>query len=314
MADANKLIQDNTKKVEANAKAWAKLEDPLKKATEATRQAVDVQKQLNDQLKNAKTSKEFATAQKQIEGNIKAVSLAEKEAIEVQKKAQQLERERIKTASAHAREKARVAKATANLNSLYKQESARLTEIRNRAKDLSLEVQNNIRRFGRWSKEVRASKAELKTLTTEVNKVDKNLKKIDSSLGQSGRFVGQYQKGIGRLGGSLRSLAGAFGFVGGIQLFANAMRNVVKISKDYEKSNAVLAAVLGKTRKETVALQKESKRLGGSTAFSASEVTELQTSLARLGKTENEIIGMTEGVINASIALGSGAEETAVKF
>jgi hypothetical protein len=198
MADANKLIQDNTKKVEANAKAWAKLEDPLKKATEATRQAVDVQKQLNDQLKNAKTSKEFATAQKQIEGNIKAVSLAEKEAIEVQKKAQQLERERIKTATAQAKEKARVARETDKLNSLYKKESARLTELRNDAKEVAIQ-------FGRNSDEFKeASKA--------VNELDEELKAIDSSLGQNQRNVGNYTDGIGEMGGSM---GGAIdGFIG----------------------------------------------------------------------------------------------------
>jgi len=311
MADANKLIQDNTNKINANAKAWAKVADPVNKANEALKVAVDVQKQFNEQLKNAKTSKEFATAQKQIEGNIKAVSLAEKEAIEVQKKAQQLERERIKTGAAHAREKDRVARATSKLNSLYKQESARLTELRNKAKDMAINLIRLTNEFGKDSVQVKKATKEFAAMQSQVNKLDTSLKKIDSSLGQNQRNVGNYTQGIGKLRGGLTSLAGAFGFAGGIQLFASALKGVVKISKDYEKSNAVLASVLGKTRKETVKLQRESRRLGGSTAFSASQVTALQTSLARLGKTENEIIAMTEGVINASIALGSGAEETA---
>jgi hypothetical protein len=268
-----------------------------KRLAEQTKANIIIQDRYNKELKEATSAKQFAAVQKKIEGNIKATALAEKQAIKIEQEREKLMQQQIRTATAQANAARRQQRETEKLNSLYKQESARLTKLRNAAKETALQ-------FGLTSKEFKKAAA-------EVNKLDQRLKKVDTALGQSQRFVGQYEKGMSKLGGSLRGLAGAFGFVGGVQLLARAFGDVLRVSREYEKQNAVLAGVLGKTRKETKELQKESKRLGASTAFSASEVVDLQVSLARLGKTEAEIIASTEGIIDATIALGAETGETA---
>jgi len=308
MADqANKHLSETAIIVAAVTKQFKALDAQTTKNLATQKVLLEQQKQLNAALKATSGAKEYASIQKQIEGNIKAVSLAEKEAIEVQKKAQQLERERIKTASAHAREKARVAKATSKLNSLYKQESARLTELRNKAKDMAMNLIRLTDKFGKNSVEVRRATAAFREAQAGVNRLDGQLRRVDSSLGQNQRNVGNYSSALG----GLKNILGAAGFVGGFRLFFSTLKDGIVLSREYEKSNAVLASVLGKQLSETVKLQSESKRLGETTAFTASEVTELQTELARLGKTEAEIVASTEGIIAATIALGSETGETA---
>ncbi|MFZ7121793.1 MAG: phage tail tape measure protein [Eubacteriaceae bacterium] len=294
---ANKLLQENNDLIQKLGQTYKDLVTQLSDVKAKSNEFLQIVIASNKELKQATSIKAYNDAQKQLQADIKASSLAQKENIEIQKKAEQLERERIKTAQAKVRQQKAEQRETQKLNSLYKQESARLTELRNKAKDVALQ-------FGLNSKEFR-------TAAKEVNTLDSRLKKIDSTLGQSQRNVGNYKSGITGLVGGFKNLAGALGVVGGFNLLAKGIKSAFDISRKYEKQNAVLASVLGKTLKQTTKLQGESQRLGSSTAFSATQVTELQTELARLGKSEEEIIASTEGIIDATLALGSETGETA---
>ena len=88
------------------------------------------------------------------------------------------------------------------------------------------------------------------------------------------------------------------------------LRNSITIIRGFEKQNATLAGVLGKTKGEINELVEDAKRLGETTVKSASEVTKLQTAYARLGFSQREIINLTESTINGSIALNSDLEST----
>lgn len=207
----------------------------------------------------------------------------------------------IRTEEASARQKARVkkeadkaAKASRDASSAYQRESTRLRELTARAKDAAIQ-------YGVNSKQARA-------LRTEQQKLDKQIKQVDSSLGIHNRNVGNYSSALKGVGSRLM---GAFGIVGGIQLFANAIKGATKLIKDYESANAELAGVLGVSYKETGMLRKASQDLGKTTKFTAKDVTELQVSLARMGKTEQEIIEMSEGIVLGTIAMRSETGETA---
>jgi hypothetical protein len=294
MADkANDLLRQNIELTKGVQKANADLAGQLNASIKVYSDLLTKQTELNKQLKNATSAKTQAAAQRDLTNNIKATSLAEKELIKQEVELEKLKRQKLQTAQKEAQAAERVKRATDKLNSAYKKESARLTELRNKAKDVGIQ-------FGVTSKK-------FKEAAREVNKLDAQLKKVDSALGQNQRSVGNYSRALG----GLKNLLGAAGVAGGAAAFFNILKNGIKISKEYEKSNAELAGVLGKQLDETVKLQNESKRLGATTAFTSSQVTELQISLARLGKTEQEIIDSTEGIIDATIALGSETGETA---
>lgn len=183
------------------------------------------------------------------------------------------------------------------LVSLYQKESVRLNDLRKKYKDVALAQGENSK--------------EAKKLRNEVTQLDSKLKRVDASVGQFQRNVGNYTSAMKGFGSVLRSTLSAFGLVGGVYLFANAIKNAFGLVRDFQKENAVLAGVLGTTRENTKALTTDARRLGSITAKTASEVTQLQIAYARLGFTQSEILDLTESTIDGSIAMNSELDATA---
>jgi len=184
-----------------------------------------------------------------------------------------------------------------NLVGAYSAASARLNRLRADYKNLAIEQ-------GKNSKEARA-------LRGEITQLDKKLKDVDKSVGQSQRNVGNYTSAWGRLGGVLRSGLGFLGITAGIAGVAGLITSSISIFRDFEAANSKLQSVLGATKDEMAALSQQAKELGASTAFTASQVTDLQTEFAKLGFPTQEILNMTESTLAASAAMGSGLGEQA---
>lgn len=179
----------------------------------------------------------------------------------------------------------------------YKKQSIILNQLRRKFKDVAL-VQ------GENSKEARR-------LQTEITKLDTKLKRVDASAGQFQRSVGNYGLATKNFIGFTRQLAGAFGFVGGAMIAANVIKNATQRIIKFDQAQANLASVLGKTKSEVSDLTDEAIRLGSATVYTATQVSEFQTNLARLGFRTDEIKEMTEASLNLATALGSDLAETA---
>lgn len=95
------------------------------------------------------------------------------------------------------------------------------------------------------------------------------------------------------------------------QLLASAAKQAFDVIVDFEKENAVLASVLGTTQEGIKALTDDAKRLGATTAYTASQMTQLQTELAKLGFTQKEILQSTEAVQRFATATGADLAEAA---
>lgn len=97
----------------------------------------------------------------------------------------------------------------------------------------------------------------------------------------------------------------------GVTAFVAAFRGVYRVINRFDQSTANLASILGQTREEMAALTKNAIDLGSTSAFTASEVQDLQIELAKLGFVESQILDMTEAVINFSVTTGSDVPEAA---
>lgn len=95
------------------------------------------------------------------------------------------------------------------------------------------------------------------------------------------------------------------------ETFLGAIRQFQTTIKDFEFANANLAAILGTSRDKITDLTEDAKRLGAATKYSASEVTNLQTELAKLGFNEQEILEATQYVLRFAGATGSDLPEAA---
>ena len=86
---------------------------------------------------------------------------------------------------------------------------------------------------------------------------------------------------------------------------------ITRKNKEFATSQSTLKAILNGTTEEMKALNKEAIRLGSTTAFTATQVSNLQIEFAKLGFPTEDIINLTESTLNAAAAMGSGLAETA---
>jgi len=233
-----------------------------------------------------------------VAGDIQKAAAAEKQLTQAMLDSEKIKRAKIQTEksliglnkqkeTALLREK----KAVDELNNAYVQESKTLNTLRNSYKNLAAQNKAN-------TKEARA-------MLQEITRLDTKLKAIDRTVGQSQRNVGNYTSAISKLRGGMTSLLGVASRLGLVMGGGMIIRNSFNVIADFEQANADLAAILGKTTEQTKALQEEQRRLGGSTSFTASQVAELQTELAKLGFTQDELLNATEGVLLLAKASGT---------
>jgi hypothetical protein len=272
--------------------------DNLKERTAALKEITRLQKQLDAERKKAiNTGKQAVGIEKEL------VKVQEQERrVQKQLKVGRTEKFRQLQESKLAQQKQTKAvkdelRETSKLSSEYERQSAKLNRLRKELKNLILTE-------GEGS-------AKTKKLALEVGQLDKRLKGADAAAGQFQRNVGNYPKGLSKAVGALKNFAGALGITAGIAGLVRALGNAITIAKDFEQGNANLAAVLGKTKDEIGTLTDDAKRLGAATAFSATQVSGLQTEFAKLGFNEQEILNATEATLSLAAATGSDLGEAA---
>lgn len=168
-------------------------------------------------------------------------------------------------------------------------------------------------------------KKQLKDLRNELNSTSKVID--PKRYKELSREIDETQRAYMRATGASRGFLGALmsfskmktviqGFFMGIgnqlvNVVLNGFREGVNVIIDFEKANSKLAVVLGSTKAGIAGLTDEARRLGATTAYTASEVTGLQVELAKLGFGEGQIKSMEEAILKFALAvdtdLGSAA-------
>ena len=148
-------------------------------------------------------------------------------------------------------------------------------------------------------------------LIKSTKEIYEQMKKLQANTGKMQLNVGNYPL----LGGLMGGLGGKALGLGGAAAAGMALSGVIKdnvsLARDYEKSLSVLAAILGTTKDGVKALSDQAQHLGATTVFTAKEVAELQTELAKLGYTVDQIQNMAPAVLNFAQATGSSLADAA---
>lgn len=169
-------------------------------------------------------------------------------------------------------------------------ENKTLAELRNHLKLTQTALSKAVPGTENWKKlnaEVQQTKARLKELTS-----------------QSGRTRGALEKLSSVKAGALAAFAAIAGAVRGV---ARAFQKIV----DFEQANVNLSTIIGKNVKDIEALTYSAMELGRTTEYTASQVTLLQTELAKLGFKEGAIMQMQESVLHFATAIGTTLPEAA---
>lgn len=253
----------------------------------------------------AKTIKAQAQAEKEKQKAETSALQTKKEKLRVAQEEEKLARQKIATDKAQSVESARLAKDEAKRQkiaqdnaSAYKQLERSTRDLKNQSKELGAQMLKLESDGKKNTSAYRQLAEQYKKVTAEAQKGDAQLKKLDKTVGDNFRNVGNYESALGKLNGILANFGISFGIA---QVFNSAKTAVM----GFEQANANLSAVLGKTRSETLELQKIQRELGKTSGFTATEVGQLQTELARLGFTEKEIKNATKSVVNLAKASGS---------
>lgn len=133
-------------------------------------------------------------------------------------------------------------------------------------------------------------------------------KRLSSELAKTEAQMGKLSKKSQSLNSMLLTAGGTIiGLMGKRALMGllDAFRNGINTITSFESANASLAAVLGTTLDGVQRLTADAKRLGEITEYSASQVTMMQTELAKLGFNEQEILDSTQYILQFATATGS---------
>ena len=202
------------------------------------------------------------------------------------------------------KEQERLKQQTSARNRLLKEEVAlEKTQIGslNRLREESKKL---VKERGNLNITTREGANRLKEINKQLDKNNKVIQKNASALGKQKINIGNYGSAIGKLRGALGQLGLAFG------VFA-ILRKSFNIVKDFGQAQADLASVLGVSTDQMSKLTEQSKELGATTTFTASQVSELQKEYAKLGFTQKEIENVTEATLLLAEATGTDLARSA---
>ena len=144
-----------------------------------------------------------------------------------------------------------------------------------------------------------------KDLNKELLEVNTRLKQLKSGQNAVGGVITK----IGLLGSGIMAAVQTVrsGISGAIRFASKAFGMIA----DFEQANADLATILGKTAEQIKELTESAESLGRTTEYTASDVTMLQTELAKLGFEEPQIMAMQESVLHFATAIGTNLPDAA---
>lgn len=197
-----------------------------------------------------------------------------------------------------------------NLNKSIRENNATIKENKEKLKELDKRLDLNQRSAADLSKRLKelrrdfqhTSKAiepqRYRQLKSEIDATEKAFKRAATGAGTLGRAFTSLTKMKSMIQGFFMGIGNQI-LMSVIYGFKKAIDTIV----EFEKANSRLAGVLGTTKAGIKDLTDEARRLGATTSYTASEVTQLQTELAKLGFDKNQIKAMEEPILKFAVAV-----------
>ena len=217
------------------------------------------------------------------------------------------------------------AKEIARLNAV-KREAARYNKLMVQRGEEEIRTMKQIKEasYEQLTAQYSLNKAYINSLSATDRKIAKNRELIKSTkaiyeqMKQLQADTGKMQLNVGnypQLGGLVSTLGMATVGIGSFAAAGTAAIGVLKSNIDtamqYEKAVSGLAAILGTTKDKMTDLTEQALHLGATTVFTASEVVQLQTELAKLGYSVQDILNMAPSVLDFAQATGSSLADAA---
>lgn len=206
---------------------------------------------------------------------------------------------------------------------------------------LSAQYRLNKIRLNEMSAEERKSTEAGRQLENETRLIYEEMSRLQQATGKYTLEVGHYQNALKALPGPINQVVTGFsnmrsqlhiigssnlplaskamqgfstimfGTLGLVVTFVRSLTGAAQTMREFEQANANLSTILGTTRDGMKALTDSALSLGRSTEYTARQVTELQTELAKLGFGQGSIIAMQKSVLQFATAVGANLADAA---
>lgn len=156
--------------------------------------------------------------------------------------------------------------------------------------------------------------------TLEVGHYQNALKGLPGPMGQVVTGLTNMKTQLNTIGSSSLPLASkaAQGFttilsgtIGLVMIFVRQLTGSAKTLREFEQANVNLSTILGVNVKDMKALTDSALSLGRTTEYTARQVTDLQTQLAKLGFGQGSIMAMQKSVLQFATAVGANLGDAA---
>ena len=206
---------------------------------------------------------------------------------------------------------------------------------------LSAQYRLNKIRLNEMTAEERRSTDAGKKLETETRLIYEEMSRLQQATGKYTLEVGHYQNALKGLPGpinqvvtsvsNMRSQLGSIansglplgakalqgfstvllGTIGLVLTFVRYLTGAVKTMSEFEQANVNLSTILGTSVDGMKALTDSALSLGRTTEYTARQVTQLQTELAKLGFGQGSIIAMQKPILEFATAVGANLADAA---
>ena len=208
-------------------------------------------------------------------------------------------------------------------------------------KRLSAQYRLNKIRLNEMTAEERRTAGVGKELETETRLIYEEMSRLQQATGKYTLEVGHYQNALKGLPGPIGQVVTGFtnmrtqlhnigtsglpmgakalqgfttvlsGTVGIILTFVRYLTGSARTMREFEQANANLSTILGTTRDGMKALTDSALMLGRTTEYTASQVVQLQTELAKLGFGQGSIMSMQKSILQFATAVGTNLSDAA---
>lgn len=178
-----------------------------------------------------------------------------------------------------------------------KEKIGSLNQLRSSVKSLTAEY-NNLSAAERGGVRGKEIVRQIQKTTAEIGRQENALRNYHIGVGN---YAGGIQKAFVKIGAAWMAIRSAF------SLFRNSFNTI----KDFEQANTNLGTILGATKEEMDKLRESALELGRTTEYTASQVTQLQTELAKLGFGPESIQAMQQPILNFATAVGAKLPDAA---
>lgn len=286
-------ITQQTKENVAQILAEAKAND-LNAAAELRSERVKTEKLKQEKLINQERKKTKYT----IEEGIAALSMEVKtmQDAELQNKILRSARKQLDLTTEEGRKTSEQFNSVIDRNSTFLKKNS----------DQLVQAKMNV---GRYKQDIKSAASEILKGNISLKNMG-NLAKSTGGLLKSSMGAGLAEIRVG-VGSMIKGMVGAQAVLAGIRKAIDYFKQGIGVIIDFEAANSKLAAILGTTSNKLKDMAADAKRLGATTKYTASEVTNLQIELAKLGFSRKEILQSTESVLKFAQATGSELPEAA---